>query len=113
MSNEYLISKLKQIYFKYLMSLIALCEAMMCASLVRCAKEGSKSKSFASTERTVNAVGKSGRVVSLLELATRSLREGREARDGRWERLQPTTSSLTRPANASKGGRVRRFSQPL
>ena len=110
MSNEYLISKLKQIYFKYLMSLIALCEAMMCASLVRCAKEGSKSKSFASTERTVNAVGKSGRVVSLLELATRSLRE---ARDGRWERLQPTTSSLTRPANASKGGRVRRFSQPL
>ena len=85
----------------------------MCASLVRCASDGSKSRLFSSTERTVKEEGRSGRVVSLLELATRSLREGREARDGRWERLQPTTSSLTRPANASKGGRVRRFSQPL
>ena len=86
---------------------------MTCASLGRFENDGSNNKLFFCTERMVKEIGRSGSVVNLLELATRSLREGREARDGRWERLQPTTSSLTRPANASKGGRVRRFSQPL
>ena len=95
------------------MSLIALCEAMMCASLGRWEREGSKSRLFFSTERTVKEMGRSGRVVNLLELAKSSLREGREARDGRWERLHPTTSSLTRPTRLSKDGRVSRFLEPL
>ena len=55
----------------------------MCASLIRCPSDGSKSKLLSSTERTVKEVGRSGRVVSLFELATRRFREVKEARDGR------------------------------
>ena len=95
------------------MSLIALCEAMMCASLGRWEREGSKSRLLFSTERAVKEVGRSGRVVSLLELAKSILREGREARDGRWERLQPTTSNLTRPTKLSKDETVSKFLEPL
>ena len=91
------------------MQLIALCEAMTCASLGRFENDGSNNKLFFCTERMVKEIGRSGSVVNLLELATRRAREGRLTRDGRWERLQPATSSLTIPTKASRGGSVRRF----